>query len=42
MVREALRRASRPWRLQDMLYAQDAGSVLLIFQAMDAAGRTPR
>ena len=28
--------------LQDVLYASDRTSVLLVFQAMDAAGRTER
>jgi polyphosphate kinase 2 (PPK2 family) len=36
-LREGVERLAE---LQDMLYAQDRWAVLLIFQAMDAAGRT--
>jgi PPK2 family polyphosphate:nucleotide phosphotransferase len=39
-ARELLERGiERLTRLQDMLYAQDRWSVLLVFQAMDAAGK---
>ncbi|MET0621015.1 MAG: polyphosphate kinase 2 family protein [Thermoanaerobaculia bacterium] len=40
LAQEALQRGVEALaRLQDMLYAQDRWSVLLIFQAMDAAGK---
>jgi polyphosphate kinase 2 (PPK2 family) len=41
--RDALARGVEElYRQQEMLYAQDRWSVLLIFQAMDAAARTAR